>query len=104
MSPFEFGQAVDPFQAPKEEPAQSLVATVFDVPEACEPCRVESTFTVLIGGKLYRFVARDRVVPEDPYLVAIKAAAYSLARTEEYRGTPPPRSVRDFLVKADIVI
>lgn len=103
-TPFSSGQVLDPFQPPTSAPVTSLVGTTFSVPAACEPCRVEAPFSVLIDGKLYRFVMRDKLLPEDPYLVAFKAAAYSLAQTEPYRGVPPARDVRDFLIKSTVTI
>jgi len=104
MPAFTDGTILDPFQPPLQEPATSLVNSVFTVPAACEPCRIESAFTIQINGKLYKFVMRDKIVPEDPFLIALKAAAFSIARAEEYRGTPPPRTIRDFLVKQNVTI
>lgn len=76
----------------------------FNDPPGCTPCRTESTFNIKINGKLYKFVLRDKALPEDHYLVSLKAAAFSISRIEQYRGTPPPRNVRDFLVKENIFI
>jgi len=73
-------------------------------PPGCTPCRLESKFNIKINGKLYKFVLRDKALPEDHYLVSLKAAAFSISRIEQYRGTPPPRNVRDFLVKENIFI
>jgi hypothetical protein len=46
---------------------------------------------------------RDKIAPEDPYLVMVKAAAFSIQHNEPYNGTPIPRSVKDFLIKTNLV-
>lgn len=85
-----------------------LTTSVFDppftVPPDCGPCRTEKTFTVKMNGFLLTFTLRDKITPEDPYLVALKAAAFAIKRVEQYRGTPPGRDIRDFLVKQNTVI
>jgi hypothetical protein len=84
--------------------ASTLLFKGFTDPPGCTPCRTETSFNIKIGGKLYKFVLRDKALPEDHYLVSLKAAAFSISRIEQYRGTPPPRNVRDFLVKENIFI
>lgn len=76
------------------------------VPSSCTalPCRSESTFTLRKGGRLYRFTLRDKIVPEDPMFMLVKAAAYARKTNTPYVGTPPKRSVRDFLIKDSVVI
>jgi hypothetical protein len=56
------------------------------------------------GGRIYRFVLRDKVIPEDPYLIMVKAAAFAIQTGEAYNGTPPGREVKDFLIKSNINI
>lgn len=80
-----------------------LPASVFTPPPECGPGREESPVTIKMNGKLYTFIFRDKIVPEDPYLVAVKAAAFAIKRVEEYRGVPPPRTVRDFLIKQNLI-
>ena len=105
MPAYTTGTNIDPFQAPSSAPALSLLpSSPFTLPADCEPCRVEEQFAIQIRGKIYRFTLRDKIVPEDPYLVALKAQAFSISRVEQYRGLPPPRTVRDFLVRTDLVI
>jgi hypothetical protein len=53
---------------------------------------------------MFRFVLRDKLVPEDALLVMVKAAAFSIANEEPYNGKGPDRSVRDFLIKDTVVI
>ena len=50
----------------------------FEQPSECAllPCREEVTINLRKGGRIYRFVLRDKIVPEDPYLVLVKAAAF----------------------------
>lgn len=102
MTAFATGQSIDPFLAPPEAPVRSILPTVFSTPTLCGPCRVESSFTVQLEGKLYTFVMRDKISPEDPYLIWLKATAFSIARREVYRGVPAPRSVRDFMCKNQV--
>ena len=68
------------------------------------PCRNEVPITLRKDGRLYRFVLRDRVVPEDPYLMLVKAIAFAVQVNEPHVGKAPERSVRDFLVKNNVVI
>lgn len=88
---------------------RSLLAqgkTPFTVPDGCalEPCRVEVEFSFRENGRIYRFVARDKIFPEDPYLVLVKAAAFAVQQAEPYNGRTPERNVKDFLVKQNLVI
>ena len=55
-------------------------------------------------GRIYKYVLRDKLVPEDPYLVLVKAGAFARLTGEAYNGTPPDRAVRDFLVKSNVII
>ena len=78
--------------------------TPFVEPATCGPGRTEVPITLRQQGRLYRFVLRDRIAPEDPYLVLVKAAAHAIQTREAYNGTPPARSVRDFLIKQSVII
>jgi hypothetical protein len=78
--------------------------TNFVEPESCAPGRQEKSIAVKKDGRVYRYVVRDKVYPEDPYLVLVRAAAFAIQTGEPYNGTPPNRSVRDFLIKQAIVI
>jgi len=80
--------------------------TPFTEPPACGalPCRTEVPFTFRKGDRLYQFVMRDKVIPEDPFLVMVKAIAFSITTGEFYKGMPPERSVRDWLIKNSVVI
>jgi hypothetical protein len=81
-------------------------ATPFDEPTGCGgiPCRNEVPITLKKDGRLYRFVLRDRVIPEDPYLMLVKAVAFAVQVNEPHTGRAPERSIRDFLVKNNVVI
>lgn len=76
------------------------------VPEGCSalPCRQEVTIDIRKYDRLYRYVLRDKVVPEDPYLVLIKATAFAIRTGEPYNGRTPSRSLKDFLIKDSVVI
>jgi len=79
-------------------------ATPFIEPVGCGAGRVEVPINIRRGGRIYQFVLRDKVLPEDPYLVLVKAAAFAIQTGEAYNGTPPDRSVRDFLIKSSVII
>ena len=75
------------------------------VPPGCGQCdRVEIPVSLRKNGRIYRFVLRDKIVPEDLVVVMMKAAAFAISQGEAYAGTPPARQLRDFLIKQDTVI
>lgn len=75
------------------------------VPPGCTLCdRTEISVSLRKNGRIYRFVLRDKVVVEDIVLVMMKAAAFAISQGEPYAGTPPPRQLKDFLIKDSIVI
>lgn len=80
--------------------------TPFEEPPDCAalPCRAEVPINIRKDGRIYRFVLRDKIVPEDPYLVGVRAAGFSRLTGEPNNWTPPARSVRDFLIKNSVVI
>lgn len=80
--------------------------TPFTIPPECSalPCRTEVPITVRKYGRLYRFVIRDKVVPEDPYLMMVKASAFAISQNEPYNGRAPDRAVKDFLIKDTVII
>jgi len=95
----------DPFALISTQVMQTKLPTsIFVQPPGCGPGRNETPVTIKMNGKLYTFTYRDKIVPEDPFLLAVKAAAFSIKRVEEYRGVPPPRSVRDFLIKTNLAV
>jgi len=80
--------------------------TPFTEPPGCAgvPCRTEVPVVIRKNGRLFRITLRDKVVPEDPYLVMLKAQAFAISQGEPYVGRPPDRAVRDFLIKDTVVI
>jgi hypothetical protein len=76
----------------------------FTVPPGCGLGRREVVRVVRKNGRLYKMFIRDKIMPEDPYLVMVKAGAFAIGQGEPYPGTPPERSMRDFLVKQNVVI
>jgi hypothetical protein len=87
-------------------PAKSLLFTgalPYTDPPGCGPCRTEVPITIRKNGRLYNFVLRDKISIEDPYLVLVKAGAFAISQGELYNGLPPERSVRDFLIKQNLV-
>lgn len=76
----------------------------FTQPPLCGPCRLEVPVTINKNGRIYRFMLRDKVVVEDPMIVMVKAEAFAIAQGEPYSGRPTPRSIRDFLIRSNVVI
>jgi hypothetical protein len=81
-------------------------ATPFSEPAECAaiPCRDEVPLTIRKNGRLYKFVLRSQVVPEDAYIPMVRAIAFAISENEPYSGRAPERSVRDFMVKNNVVI
>jgi hypothetical protein len=80
--------------------------SAFPVPPGCSalPCRQEVPISIKKDGRIYRFMVRDKIVPEDPYLMLTKALAFSIQTGEAYNGTSPNRALKDFLIKGRVVI
>lgn len=80
--------------------------STFPVPPGCSalPCRQEATVNIKKDGRIYRFVVRDKIVPEDPLLMLTRAVAFAIQTGEAYNGTSPSRSLKDFLIKSNVVI
>lgn len=80
-----------------------VTGQVLQEPPECGPCRKEVTIRVAYGNHIYTMVLRDKAIIEDPYLVLVKARAYSVRMGQPYMGRIVPRSVRDFLVKSTVI-
>lgn len=78
--------------------------TPLSEPQACRPSRKEIRIVLKKDGRLYTMILRDKVCVEDPYLTMVKAAAYAIRQGEPYVMQPPPRKVRNFLIRSNIVI
>lgn len=88
---------------------RSLLAqgkTPFTIPDSCavQLCRVEVGFSFFDQGRLYNFTATEKVMPEDPYFILVRAAAFSIKFGEPYNGRTPDRRLKDFLIKNNVVI
>ncbi len=83
-----------------------LYSTVppLSIPALCGSGRQEVKVTIAKDGRLYHLTMRDKVIPEDPLFVLVKAAAFAVSEGEPYMGRMVPRSVRDFLIKSNAVI
>lgn len=68
----------------------------------CPAGRTEDTFTVVHNGLLYRFVLRDKVTIEDPYLALVKATAFAIKHGVGYPGAQPTKQLKDSLVKTPV--
>ena len=73
-------------------------------PPECGPGRQEVTAKFRKDGRFYNLTVRDKVVPEDPYIVQIKAAAFATKTGEPYMGRVVPRSLRDVFIKNAVTI
>jgi len=78
--------------------------TPYESPATCFFGRKSGVFTLRKNGRLYRYVVRDRVVPEDPYFVMVKAAAFAIRHGEPYNAKVPKRALKDFMIKSSVVI
>jgi hypothetical protein len=80
--------------------------TPFVEPPECAatPCRTEVPISIFKDGRIYHFVLRDKVIPEDSYLVLVKASAFAIAQAQPFNGKSPDRAVKDFLIKSTVVI
>lgn len=96
------GALFDPYVAPTRSPFTSLTA-LMEIPPQCTPCRTEERFTMILNGEKVTAVLRDRLLPEDLYLVLVKATAFAIARGGDYRGVPPGRAERDALVSVGVL-
>ena len=80
-------------------------ATPHILPPGCGICdRIEVPITLRKAGRLYRFILRDKVGVDDILVIMVKAAAFAIQQGEPYSGTPPARSVKDFIIKTETVI
>jgi hypothetical protein len=77
------------------------VTPISELP-GCEAGRTETVRVIRKGGRLYRMVIRDKVVVEDPYLMMVKAEAYSIKTGTENAAKTTPRSIRDVLIKSNV--
>lgn len=80
------------------------VGIPFTVPVECSELtkRKEVPISIRSGGRIYRYVLRDKIAPEDPYLVLVKATAFAIRTGEPYNGSVPGRDIRDFLIKNNV--
>lgn len=79
--------------------------STMQVPPGCGLCdRIEVPVSLRKNGRIYRFVLRDKIVTEDILIIMIKAAAFAISQGEPYAGTPPSRSLKDFLIKDSVTI
>ena len=88
---------------------KSLLAqgvTPFVETDACKigGTRTEAVFSLKKNGRIYNFVARDQVMPEDPYFVLVKAVGFSIQQQEPYNGRTPSRGLKDFLIRNSVVV
>jgi hypothetical protein len=75
------------------------------IPPGCiHGMRTEVPVSIRKDGRVYRFMLRDTVVPEDATSMMMKAAVFSIAQGEPYSATPVSRAVRDVLIKQNTVV
>lgn len=79
-------------------------ATPFPQMQPCGACRTEQAYSIHKNGYLYNFVIRDKITVEDPYIAAVKAYAFSVRFASVFPGSEPSRAIRDFLIKAAVIV
>ncbi len=82
------------FHSPALTPFQEL-------PE-CRAGRLETVKVIRKDGRLYRMVVRDKVLVDDPYLVAVKAQAYGIRTNTEVTLDTVQKELRDALIKSNV--
>ncbi len=73
-------------------------------PVDCGPGRQETVARIRKDGRIYSLTIRDKTVPEDPYLVQVKAAIFAMKTAEPYMGQATPRALRDVYIKSAVTI
>lgn len=76
----------------------------FVEPDTCKPGREETLIPLVKDGRVYEFTITDKLVCEDPYIVLVKAGAFAIQTDEPLMAVPPPRAIRDVLIKVDLKI
>lgn len=66
--------------------------------------RKEVTVNTIVGGQQVTMIMRDAIVPYDPYLVLVRAAAYQRMKGGPFPVPRTPRSIKDFLIRTNIAI
>lgn len=70
--------------------------------------RRERIVVTMVGGNRVTMIIRDSIVPEDPYLNMVRAAAYLYQKgggpTQRFPVPPVSRQLKDVLIKTDLVI
>ena len=67
--------------------------------------RREKVFTTIVGGQEVTVTVRDTIVPEDPYLNMVRAAAYVYQTGKNVFPVPPTsKTIKDTLIKTIILI
>lgn len=78
--------------------------TPLSEPVMCTPCQQEVRVAYKKDGRMYTMILRSRITVENPYLTMVKAAAFAIGQGEPYVMQPPPRKVRNFLIRSNVVI
>lgn len=64
--------------------------------------RVQRTTTMTVGNYTVNVIVRDSIVPEDPYLNLVRAAAFQLSEKGPFPVPPVGRDIKDFLIKTEL--
>jgi len=67
-------------------------------------CRREYKYAINAGGRMYTLTVRDKIMPEDPYLMMVKATAFAYKSGEAWSGVSPDRSLKDRMIKNNAII
>jgi len=70
--------------------------------------RREKRVITIVGGQQVTLIVRDTIVPEDPYLNLVRAAAYPFqigaSAAAKFPVPPVPTALKDVLIKSSITI
>jgi len=64
--------------------------------------RTERTTTMVVGNYTVRVITRDSIIPEDPYLNLVRAAAFQVSEKGPFPVPPVGRDIKDFLIKTEL--
>ena len=78
--------------------------TPLSEPLTCGLGRNEAEVVLQHNGRKYILQLHDKVAIEDPYLTMVRATAFAIGQGEPYNGKSPERSLKDYLIKDNLVI
>lgn len=89
---------------PQQEYAAGVGRTYRKIPasETTTVRRMETVTHMTAGNNNVRVIVRDTVIPEDPYLNLVRAAAFQIGEGGAFPVPPIGRDIKNFLIKTDL--